>query len=77
MSTLGTRECSQPDSNDTRTEETFWVAVKVERGFAAEVGLFRTEKSARLQEEKWRKGMNIEYDDADVFEVPVESVTVA
>ena len=77
MSTLGIKECSQHHSKASLKEETFWVAVKVERGFATEAVLFRTEKLARIQEMEWRKGMNIDYDESDVFKVSVQDTIIA
>jgi hypothetical protein len=31
-----------------------------------------TEEPARVQLRKWRRSMNVDYDDADIFEVPIE-----
>jgi hypothetical protein len=72
MSTHGTKESCRARNRPGNSEQTFWVAVLVERGFPTEARAFRKEKLARLQEKRWRKGMNTDYDDADVFEVAVE-----
>ena len=46
-----------------------WAAVRVERGFAAEVRLFPTERGAFGQVKKWAKQMNPDYDDTNIFPV--------
>jgi hypothetical protein len=76
MSTHGTRESCCDRSTPKKSERTFWVAVLVERGFPTEARAFRKEELARLQEKRWRKGMNTDYDDADVFEVEIEDTIV-
>ena len=53
-----------------------WIAVKVERGFAAEVRAFSVEEPAMLQERIWRLNMNPDYDDTETFEVPIEHTIV-
>jgi hypothetical protein len=58
----------------TKDIETLWIAVKVERGFPATVKCFRTEKSALEEEETWRKDMNMDYDETEVFEVSLEDI---
>jgi hypothetical protein len=50
--------------------------VLVERGFPTEARAFHKENSARMQEKRWRKGMNTDYDDAGVFEVEFEDTIV-
>ena len=51
-----------------------WIAVKVERGFPAKARAFSLEKPALQQERMWRDTMNPDYDDTEVFEVPIENV---
>ena len=57
-----------------KNNETLWIAVKVERGFPAMVKCFWTEKTASKQEATWRKDMNIDYDEADVFEISLKDI---
>jgi len=57
-----------------KNDETIWIAVKVERGFPAMVNCFSTEKSALEQEEIWRKDMNMDYDETEVFEVSLKNI---
>ena len=54
--------------------ESFWIAVKVERGFPAAIKCFRREKSALKQERKWRREMNLDYDETEVFEVSPKDI---
>jgi len=72
MSTHGTKESCRARNRPRKSEQTFWVAVLVERGFPTEARAFRKEQLARLQEKGWRTGMNTDYDDAGVFEVHVK-----
>jgi hypothetical protein len=53
------------------TYETIWVAVRVQRGFVAEVRAYEKELSARRKERVWRKQMNPDYDEASVSKVCV------
>jgi hypothetical protein len=72
MSTRGTKE-SRPDKPATQVApETVWVVVKVWKGFSDEVRAFRMEEPAQRQLTIWRKGMNLDEDDADIFEVPIQ-----
>ncbi len=72
MSTRGTKESSRSRSESEKKEETLWIAVRVDRGIPTEARAFRSAKLALMQEKKWRKGMNFDYDETDVFEVQVE-----
>jgi len=53
----------------TCLENKLWVAVKVWRGFPAELKAFYTEKAALKQEKIWRKQMNLEYDETGIFKI--------
>ena len=54
--------------------ESLWIAVKVERGFPAVVKCFRGEKFALKQERKWRREINLDYDETGVFEVSQKDI---
>jgi len=54
-----------------RLTEDVWVAVKVERGLPVEARGYRSRASAKRQERRWRKRMNLDYDDTGVFDVHV------
>ncbi|MDY6864233.1 MAG: hypothetical protein SV062_14765 [Thermodesulfobacteriota bacterium] len=49
-----------------------WVAVRVERGFPAEVKGYLQKTSAEKQERLWRRKINLDYDDTDVFDIIIE-----
>lgn len=51
-------------------EECNWVAVRIERGFPVQAKGFRSESLARAQERRWRKDMNLDYDETGVL--PIE-----
>jgi hypothetical protein len=52
---------------NTGLKEAKWIAVKVKRGFPAEVRGFRTKSDAEIQERRWRKKMNFDYDETAVL----------
>jgi len=54
--------------------ETLWIAIKVEWGFPAVVKCFRTEQSALGQEKIWRKDINMDYGETEVFEVSLKDI---
>ncbi len=70
----GITDLNLEDKTIVKDNQTFWLAVKVERGFPAMVKCFWTGKSALKQEATWRKDMNIDYDEADVFEVFLKDI---
>lgn len=57
---------------DSRMKQTVWVAVRVQRGFVAEVRGFADEVSARRRERYWRCRMNPDYDDTGISSILVE-----
>ena len=71
MSTHGTKESSRSRAKAEKKEETLWIAVRVDRGIPTEARAFRSARLAMMQEKKWRKGMNFDYDETGVFEVQV------
>jgi hypothetical protein len=52
---------------DIGLKEAKWIVVKVKRGFPAEVRGFRTKSDAEIQERRWRKRMNFDYDETAVL----------
>jgi len=46
-----------------------WAAVRIERGFPAELKIFYTEKAALKQERMWRKQSNPDYDETGIFQI--------
>lgn len=50
-----------------KTRGQLWLAVKVWRGFPAEVKGFRKRRAAERQEQLWRKRMNLDYDETCVL----------
>ncbi len=43
-----------------------WVAVKIERGFVSEARLFESLRKAEQTERRWRKALNLDYDETGV-----------
>lgn len=72
MSTRGTRESHRGKPATQVAPEKVWVAVNTTEGVFEEVRAFRTEGPAQKLLSKWRKKMNPDYDEADIFEVPIE-----
>jgi hypothetical protein len=72
MSTRGTKESRRDKAAGQVAPETVWVVVYVYRGIPEEVRAFRTEEPAQKQLSKWRRKINLDYDDAGIFEVPIE-----
>lgn len=60
--------------SNNNINESLWIAVKVERGFPAVVKCFRNEKLALKLERKWRREMNLDYDETEVFEVSLKNI---
>lgn len=54
-------------------KDNIWVAVRVERGFVADVCAFTDEKIARRRESLWRQKSNPDYDESDVLQVRVDA----
>jgi hypothetical protein len=46
-----------------RKDEMIWVAVRIERGFVAEVRAYGTRTAARRTERRWRRRINPDYDE--------------
>ena len=72
MSTHGTKESRRDKHSKRIAPRMVWVVVKVFRGFPDKVRVFREEEPAQKQLARWRKGMNFDYDDADIFKVPIQ-----
>lgn len=55
-----------------RLNKEIWIAVRVERGFVAEIRAYRTKAAARRMESSWRRRMNPDYDETGLSAVVVE-----
>ena len=55
--------------NSKSRKKPLWVVVEVSKGLPSRVEVFRREAAAEKREASWRRGMNFEYDDTDVFRV--------
>ena len=53
------------------SKQRIWVAIRIERGFPVEAKGYRTRKSAEKQEQVWRKGINLDYDETGVLEMSI------
>jgi hypothetical protein len=49
-----------------------WIAVRIERGFPVEARGYRNRESAEKQEQIWRKGINLDYDETGVLEMKID-----
>ena len=48
-----------------------WLVVRVQSGLPAMVAVYDNPSSALAKECEWRQGMNVEYDETDVFATEV------
>lgn len=72
MSTRGTRESRRERTGVQAAPEMVWIVVYVYRGIPEDVRAFRAEEPARVQFRRWRRKINLDYDDVGIFEVPIE-----
>jgi len=49
-----------------------WIAIKIIRGFPDEVKCFNKKNEAEIQERKWRKNINLDYDETGVLPLIID-----
>jgi hypothetical protein len=54
-----------------KAQKTKWVAIKILRGFPVEARGFKTKSEAELQERKWRRTLNPDYDESGVLPLQI------
>ena len=55
----------------SRKSETIWIVVFVQSGVIADVKVYRSERTAKRRLQIWRKEMDLNEDDVQIFEAEV------